>query len=245
MKVSLCLLVFDELAGCQADVPRIPREAFDDIYAVDGGSRDGTVAYLESQGIPVYPQPKRSINAAYAHAVERCKTEGLVIFFPKGTIDPACCLTMVEKLREGFALVVAGRDLPGARNEEDSKLFKPRKWGVRLLARSSALLWRREGVLIRDVLHGVKGFTVEAFRRMAIAEVGVTVDLEMVIRSYRKRLSRAEIPVVESARAYGHSRFPIWKTGKRLGAFLLAEVFRRETKPDPTLAVVAKTNTGC
>src|SRR5512140_1264302 len=153
MKISLCLLVFDELVGCKQDVPRIPREAFDDIYAVDGGSGDGTVAYLEAQGIRVYQQPKRTINAAYACAVDHCQTEGLVVFFPKGTLDPACCLAIAEKLREGFDLVVASRDLPGAHNEEDHKLLKPRKWGVRALARFSSLVWRREGWRIRDVLH--------------------------------------------------------------------------------------------
>jgi glycosyltransferase involved in cell wall biosynthesis len=225
MKTTLCLLVFDELAGCKADVPRLPRDAFDDVYAVDGGSTDGTVAYLESQGIPVHKQPKRSLNAAYAYAVELCKTEGLVVFFPKGTLDPACCLTMAQKLREGLDMVVASRNVPGGRNEEDHKLIKLRKWGVSVLAVTTSLLWRREGWRIRDVLHGVKGFTVSAFRRMRIAEVGVTVDLEMTIRAYRLRLSRAEFPVVECERNYSKSSFPIWRTGKQLARCLVRELF--------------------
>lgn len=225
MKTTLCLLVFDELAGCKADVPRLPRDGFDDVYAVDGGSTDGTVAYLESQGIPVHKQPKRSLNAAYAHAVDLCKTEGLVVFFPKGTLDPACCLTMVQKLREGLDMVVASRNVPGGRNEEDHKSIKLRKWGVAALSLIASLLWRREGWRIRDVLHGVKGFTVSAFRRMRIAEVGVTVDLEMTIRAYRLRLSRAEFPVVEHERNYSKSSFPIWKTGKQLARSLVRELF--------------------
>ena len=59
MKTTLCLLVYDELAGCKTDVPRLPRDGFDDVYAVDGGSTDGTVAYLESQDIPVHKQVDR------------------------------------------------------------------------------------------------------------------------------------------------------------------------------------------
>jgi hypothetical protein len=227
MKTTLCLLVYDELAGCKVDVPGLPRNHFDEVYAVDGGSTDGTVEYLESQGIPVSRQPKRSINAAYAHAVALCKTETLVVFFPKGTIDPACCVAMSEKLQEGFGLVVAGRNLPGGRNEEDHKLLKLRKWGVRTLSFVASCLWRREGARIDDVLHGVKGFSVSAFKHMDIAEVGVTVDLEMVIRSYRLRIPRAEIPVAEHARTYSHSRFPIWSTGKRLSRFLFSELFRK------------------
>jgi hypothetical protein len=227
MKVTLCLLVYDELAGCQSDVLLLPREVFDDIYAVDGGSKDGTVEFLLSQGIPVHKQPKRSLNAAYAHAVDLCKTEGLVVFFPKGTLDPACCATMAEKLREGFDLVVASRNMPGGRNEEDYRVIRPRKWGVSALSLTTSLLWRREGKRVHDVLHGVKGFTVAAFRRMRISDVGVTVDLEMAVRSYRLRLAREEFPVTEVARLATKTRFPIWPTGKKLAGFLMQELLRK------------------
>jgi len=43
MKITLCLLVFNERAGCEVDVPKLRRDTFDDVYAVDGGSTDGTV----------------------------------------------------------------------------------------------------------------------------------------------------------------------------------------------------------
>jgi hypothetical protein len=41
MKVSLCLMVWNELEGCEID-------------AIDGGSSDVTVEYLADQGIPVF-----------------------------------------------------------------------------------------------------------------------------------------------------------------------------------------------
>jgi len=233
MRVSLCLIVFDEVVGCRADVPNLPKDCFHEIYAVDGGSTDGTVEYLTTQGIPVHRQPKRSLNAAYAHAVALCKTEGLVIFFPKGTLDPACCRTMAEKLADGFELVVAGRNLPEGTNEEDSHFLKPRKWGVATLAQLTSLVWRREGTRIHDVLHGVKAFTVGAYRRMQISDFGVTIDLEMTVRAYRLRIPRTEFPVVETKRLYGKSGFPIFKTGRRLGWFLLKEIFRRPPRVLP------------
>jgi hypothetical protein len=221
---SLCLIVWNELEGCQSDVPQLPRHLFDEVYAVDGGSTDGTVAYLESQGIPVHRQPKRSLNAAYAHAVEKCSTDALVVFFPKATLDPSCICRFAELLDQGFELIVASRNLPGAQNEEDKHLFKPRKWGVMALSLATSLLWRREGPRIGDVLHGVKAFTLSAYRRMNISDSGVTIDLEMVVRAYRLRVRRIEFPVCETARIAGASQFRIWPTAKKLGGFLISEI---------------------
>lgn len=223
---SLCLIVWNELAGCRVDVPKLPRHLFHEVYAVDGGSTDGTVAYLESQSIPVYRQPKRSLNAAYAHAVDKCSTEALVVFFPKATIDPACLVRFAEYLDQGYEFIVASRTLPGARNEEDDDLFKPRKWGVAALSLGASLLWRRNGPRIGDVLHGVKAFSTAAYRRMRINEVGVTVDLEMVVRSYRLRMRSIEFPVEETSRIAGETKFKIWPTAKKLGRFLISELIR-------------------
>jgi hypothetical protein len=91
----------------------------------------------------------------------------------------------------------------------------------------AALLWRREGWRVRDVLHGVKGFTVDAYRRMQISETGVTIDFEMVVRAYRLRLRRIEFPVREVGRPHGETKFPVWPTGKRLAMFLLSEFSRK------------------
>ena len=86
---------------------------------------------------------------------------------------------------------------------------------------------RREGRRVHDVLHGVKGFTITAFRRMRISDVGVTVDLEMAVRSYRLRLARTEFPVTERGRLAAETRFPIWPTGRRLARFLMQELLRK------------------
>ncbi len=224
---SLVLVVWNECAGCRIDVPRLPRDAFDEVFAVDGGSTDGTPEYLASVGIPVHRQRRRSLNAAYAEAVERSRCDAVVVYFPKGTLDPAITVEIARRLDEGHAMVVASRNLPGARNEEDGKLFKPRKWGVGALSLFAALVWRRRGPRVRDVLHGVKGFTVDAFRRMRPAPTGVTIDLEMVVRAYRLGLPVVEFPVQEAPYLHGQTRFPLFRTGRRLGVFLLRELFRR------------------
>ncbi len=228
MKISLCLLVWNELEGCKIDVPNMSREEFDEIYAIDGGSTDGTVEYLQTQGIPVYRQPQKGLNAAYIHAVEMSSCDAVVVYFPKGTISVSTLKNFRPFLESGIDLVVASRNIGGARNEEDRNLIKPRKWGVLCIALVAALLWRREGYMVRDVLHGYKGFTVSGFRKIAPVDYGLSIDIEMVVRSYRLGLKRAEFPVRETARPFGATKFKILPTGMKLLKYLWWE-FNRKT----------------
>jgi glycosyltransferase involved in cell wall biosynthesis len=227
MSVSLCLIVWNELEGCKKDVPLIPRECFDEIYAVDGGSTDGTIEYLESQSIKVFPQSKRGLNVAYIDASNNSKCDNVVVFFPKGTIDPAFLKDFIPKIEENYELIVASRNMKGGRNEEDEHLFRPRKWFVTSLALCAMILWKREGKPIWDVLHGIKAFNNKAFKKMDILDYGVSIDIEMVARAYKKRIPRCEIPVQEFAREYGETHFKAFATGKKLLKYMLFEIFRR------------------
>lgn len=226
MKISLCLIVWNELEGCRLDVPHLPRDAFEEIYAVDGGSTDGTVEYLESQGIPVHKQPKRGLNAAYVHADAMSTCDAVVVFFPKGTTPPEHVLKFRPLFEQGNGLVVASRQIAGSLNEEDSEFLRPRKWAVWGLAMLASLVWRREGNRVLDVLHGFKGWTRDAFARMKVLDTGLSIDIEMVVRSYKLGIKRVEFPTEEVARQYGETHFKIWPTGKRLLAYLWFEARR-------------------
>lgn len=230
MRLALCLLTWNEVEGCRRDVPRLERSAFEEVFAIDGGSRDGTVEYLEGEGIPVYRQREPSLNAAYHDAIERTTCDAVVVFPPKGTIDPSATLAFRKLFEGGADLVVAGRSLPGGRTEEDDQLIKPRKWGIAWLSLFTSLVWRGEGPRIRDVLHGFRGFKVDAFRKMAPTRSGLSIDLETVIRAYRLALRRCEFPVSERPRNYGETHFPIARTAVKLAAYLVEEIRRTDLR---------------
>jgi len=228
VKISLCLLVWNELEGCRLDVPKLPRQAFGEIYAVDGGSTDGTVEYLVAQGIPVHRQPKRGLNAAYVHANDVSTGDAVVVFFPKGTTPTEDLRRFRPLLEQGNDLVIASRSIAGGLNEEDVGWWRPRKWAVMSLGVLAGLVWRREGHRVRDVLHGFKGFSRRAFGEMRILDHGLSIDIEMVVRSYKLRLPRCEFPTSERPRASGGTHFKAWPTGKKLLAYLWYELHRRD-----------------
>jgi len=229
MKLTLCLLTWNELGGCRRDVPLLPRFAFDEIFAIDGGSTDGTVEYLEENGIPVHRQSLPGYNNSYISAFRACTTDALILFHPKGTVDPAELLKVRPLLSEGYDLVVASRMIAGAANEEDGRFFKPRKWFVLALALVASALWRREGIIVWDVLHGFRAMRRDAFFSISPLERGLSIDLEMVVRSYRHALRRIEFPVSERARREGETHFRAFPTGRKLLRYLLFELTRRSS----------------
>jgi glycosyltransferase involved in cell wall biosynthesis len=228
MKITLCLIVWNELKGCMIDVPNIPNNIFDEIIAIDGGSTDGTVDYLREVGIQVLHQENKGLNAAYIQANRVAKNDAIVVFFPKGTIPTSDLTKFVKFFLDGYELIIASRQVENSFNEEDLNFFKPRKWGVRLLAYFISILWRVEGNYILDVLHGVKGWRREAFDKMKITDTGLSIDLEMVVRSYKLQIPRKEFPTIESPRFYGETRFKIFPTSIKLSKYLLFELRRND-----------------
>jgi len=226
LRLTLCLLTLNEIEGCRHDVPNLPLDEFDEVFAIDGGSTDGTVEYLKGRGLPVFQQELKGYNGAYICAFTRCSTDALVMYHPKGSVDPAILLKFRGYFEQGYDLVVASRLIAGAVNEEDHKLFRPRKWFVRILGLVAALLWKRDRGMIADVLHGCRGMRRDSFFAIEPLPTGVSIDLEMVVGAYRRRLPRIEFPIVEAPRLAGETRFKAWPTGRALLRYLAFEIGR-------------------
>ena len=228
MKVSLCFFVWNELPGCKLDIPNIDLNQFDEVFAVDAGSTDGTVEYLESFNIPVHTQPRRGYNQAYIFAFDICSTDALIFYHPKGTIPPQHIGHFIPYLKEGYDLVIGSRIGSLARNEEDDKVIRHRKWFVLFLAYISAILWRKNGSFIKDVLHGFRAMRKDSFLRLNLLEDGMTADLEMVVGSYKRQYKVIEFPTQEEKCVYRNSHFKAIPTGIRMLSFLRRELCKND-----------------
>lgn len=227
MTVALCLVTWNEIAGCRHDIPLIDRKQFDQIFCIDGGSTDGTVEYLTEQGISVYRQTAKGLNQACKDGAAHCECDAFVFFHPKGSVPVEDAYRFREFFEEGYDLVIASRMLKGSRNEEDGKLLKPRKWFVLALSRLAAVLFKREGNYIKDVLHGFRGMRKDKFEEMNISDRSPSVDIEMVCRSYKLRMRRVEFPTKEEERIAGTTHFKAIPTGKKLLTYIFWEIGRK------------------
>lgn len=223
MHISLCLMTWNEIHGCRQALPALPREHFSEIFALDGGSTDGTAEFLRESGISVVEQRKRSYNAAYIEALEHYSGDAIVFYHPKGTVDEASLPLIAAELQAGKDFVIASRMLPGSRNEEDDQLVKHRKWFGLGLAHAAALRWRNgRGPRITDPLHGYRGLARSFSDSLELLPTGVTADLEMVRHAYKTGAAVSEVPVDESEREIGGTHFPAYSTGKALMRYLLS-----------------------
>ena len=224
MTIALCLITWNEIDGVRHDIPLIDRSKFEQIYCIDGGSTDGTLEYLKEQGITVYNQKRRGLNAACIEGVDHCNCDAFVFFHPKGTIPVEDLYKYRSLFEKGYEFVVGSRMIKGAHNEEDENFFRPRKVMVKGLAGLSILFFKREGNSIIDVLHGFRGMTVEAFKKLEIPDLtSMSIDIEMVCRSYRKHIKRIEFPTYETRRISGKSHFNVFNAGTRVVIYVFWE----------------------
>lgn len=227
MNIALCLLTWNEIDGVKHDVPLIDKNQFEQIYCIDGGSSDGTVEFLESNGIPVYKQTAKGINQACLDGVDRCECDAFIFYHPKGTIPVEDVYKYRGYFEEGYEFVVGSRMMKGAHNEEDVHLLKPRKWFVLGIGLVCRLLFKREGNTIWDTLHGFRGMTTEAFKRIRISNFDRSIDVEMVCRSYKYRLKRIEFPTKEQPRIGGETHFKALSTGWQVLKYIMWEIARK------------------
>lgn len=218
MKTSLVFITRNEIAGLRTMFDDVPGDVAYETFVVDGHSTDGTVEFFRERGIPVYPQVEKGLGAAMLEARTHARGEALVYFHPDGNEDPGVIPVFIERLEAGAQFIVASRMIPGARNEEDDKLLRWRKWANQGLALLANVLFARNDSRTTDITNGLRAVTCEAFDRMCLTSRDLTMDFQMVIRALKLGMKIDEFPTREGKRVGGATQFPSIPTGlKELG----------------------------
>jgi glycosyltransferase involved in cell wall biosynthesis len=224
LKRALVLLTFNEIEALPKIFDKIPLDAADEVFAVDGGSQDGTVEFLKSKGVRVVGQPRRGRGCAFSVALDSTDAAALCYYSPDGNEDPADIPKVFAKLEEGgYDLVVASRMSRGAHNEEDEQAIKMRKWVNLAFTFLANALWNR-GPYLSDTINGFRAVRADALRRCDCRVDGFVIEYLMSIRMMKLGLRVGEVPTYESPRLGGQSTAHSWPTGVEFTKRLLLEI---------------------
>jgi glycosyltransferase involved in cell wall biosynthesis len=224
MKSSLIILTLNEIEGVRTLYDRIPFDAADECFVVDGGSVDGTMEFFKERGIRVVPQEIKGRGEAFRIAVKEAKGDYLIFFSPDGNEDPSDIPKLIELLTKGYDIAIASRFLPDSRNEEDDLLFPWRAWANRTFTYIANIIWNTNRNYITDTINGYRAIKKEAFNKLNIDAPGFVIEYQMSIRAMKSGLKVVEIPTIEGQRIGGESTAKSIPTGFIFMKHLLREI---------------------
>ncbi|MFC1616523.1 glycosyltransferase family 2 protein [Patescibacteria group bacterium] len=225
MKLALVLLSLNEIDGLKKIYKQIPKDSINEIFAVDGGSTDGTLDFYREHRVPVLKQRSRGRGEAFRQAMKESDADAFIFFSPDGNEDPNDIPKFRDHLNNGFDMVIASRMMKGAFNEEDNQLFKWRKWANNAFNWLANISFRKQGPYICDTINGFRAIKKDAFQIMNTDGQGHTIEYQTTIRSFKKGLKVKEFPTYEGPRIGGEIKAKSIPTGIRFIKMYLKELF--------------------
>jgi len=217
---ALFISTLNEIDGISRLIAHIPLSAFDECYALDGGSTDGTIEFLESHGIEIVHNVKK--GEIFNAGANTTGCENLVFFAPDGNEDPGDILPLLKKLEEGYDTAIGSRFMEDSRNEEDGKLLPWRAWANRTFTFFVRVIW---GGRVTDSINGFRSIKRTKLMEMNLDPTGFDIEFQMTIRGLKLGHRVAEIPTREGDRIGGESTAYSFPTGILMLKRLVKELF--------------------
>ena len=188
-----------------------------EVVIADNGSTDGSQALAESLGARVVPIPARGYGAALLGGIRAARGRYVVMGDSDDSYDFSRLDAFVDKLRDGWQLVMRNRFQGGIAPGAMPKLH--RYLGNPVLTATGRILY---GSPSGDFHCGLRGFDRDAILGLGLDLPGMEFASEMVVKATIRRLRITEVPTTLSKD--GRSRPPhlrSWRDGWRHLRFLL------------------------
>ncbi len=224
MKTTLLIPTLNEIDGMKAIMPRIRPEWYDQLLIVDGQSTDGTIEFCREQGYPIIVQSRPGMRHAYMEALPHVTGDVILTFSPDGNSIPELIPACLDKMREGYDMVIVSRYAPGAKSYDDDAVTA---FGNKLFTTCINLLHKGH---YTDAMVIYRAYRKDLIRELeldrdesyAYAEklfrTRISWEPLLSIRAARRRLKVAEIPGDEPSREGGERKLQVLRWG---GAYML------------------------
>ena len=227
--MSFLVPAFNEAATIEDVLERVDALAFDkQVVVVDDGSTDGTGMILERWAAGrddrlVICQSNRGKGAAIRAAIPHVDGDIAVIQDADMEYDPADVPELIDPIVRGFADVVFGSRLTGARPQR-AYLF----WhlvGNRFLSLVTNVLYN---TTLHDVETGYKAFRAGVLETLDLRRDDFGIEAEITAKVCRRGLRIYELPIAYYGRTYPEGKKITWRDGVTALAVLVALRLRRD-----------------
>ena len=217
--VMPCLDEAETLGTCIDKATRALSESAirGEVIVADNGSTDGSVEIAENKGARLVKVVPKGYGSALMGGIHAARGELVIMGDADDSYDFTDIMPFVEKLREGYDLVMGNRFKGGIRPGAMPPLH--RYLGNPVLTAIGRLLFRAP---VGDFHCGMRGFQKDAALRMNLQTTGMEFASEMVVKATLLGMRVAEVPTTLSPD--GRSRAPhlrTWRDGWRHLRFLL------------------------
>lgn len=201
--VMPCLNEVRTLQGCVEEAMKGLEEAaiHGEVVIADNGSTDGSRELARSLGARVVNVRQRGYGSALRGGIAASHGEFVVMGDCDGSYDFGDAPRMIEKLREGYDLVLGNRFLGGI--APGAMPWKHRYIGNPVLTGIGRLLFQCP---VGDFHCGLRGFRRSTFDRLDLNTTGMEFASEMVIKAQLGGFKITEVPSV--LRPDGRDRAP-------------------------------------
>lgn len=228
MKVTLLIPTLNEIDGMKTIMPKIRPEWQDQILIIDGQSTDGTIEYCRQQGYPIVIQKEKGMRFAYREALPHITGDVVLTFSPDGNSIPELIPECINKMKEGYDMVIVSRYAAGAKSYDDDVVTA---FGNKMFTSFINLF---HGGHYTDAM-----VIYRAYRKQLIADLdldddksyatperlfGTRISWEplLSIRAAKRKLRVCDIPGDEPGREGGERKLQVL----RWGAAYMFQVFR-------------------
>lgn len=188
-----------------------------EIVIGDNGSTDGSKEIARNLGARVVDVAVRGYGAALMGAINAAQGKYIIMGDSDDSYDFTNLMPFLEKLREGYDLVMGNRFLGGIK--PGAMPFLNKYLGNPILSGLGRLFFRTK---IGDFHCGIRGFSKEAVKKMDLQTTGMEFASEMVVKASLLNMRVCEVPTTLSPDGRGRPpHLRRWRDGWRHLRFML------------------------
>jgi glycosyltransferase involved in cell wall biosynthesis len=211
--LSIVIPARDEADGLRALLPNLrSRYANSEIIVINDGSQDETRSICEDNGVTVLSNPYSMGNGAAIKRGARAARGKIIVFMDAdGQHDPEDISRLLEKLDEGYDMVVGARTIRGQAGIH-------RAFANALYNRAASIM---TGFRVEDLTSGFRAVRARKFKRfLYLLPNGFSYPTTITMAFFRSAYAVAYIPIATRKRS-GRSKINLFRDGMRFFLIIL------------------------